>query len=127
MSTSRQPRVAALRGATTADANTEAAIVAATTELLRELLGRNRVAPSDMISIVFTATPDLDAAFPAAAARALGMADVPLLCAQEIAVPGALRQCVRVLIHFHSQGGAVEHVYLGAARSLRGDLAGDEG
>jgi chorismate mutase len=127
MSTSRQTRVAALRGATTAAANTEAAIVGATTELLGEMLGRNRVAPGDVISIVFTATPDLDAAFPASAARALGMADVPLLCAQEIAVPGALRRCVRVLMHLHSVSADVEHVYLGAARSLRGDLLGDEG
>jgi chorismate mutase len=127
MSTNRHSQVAALRGATTAAANTEAAIVGATTDLLKEMLDRNRVAPTDVISIVFTATPDLDAAFPAAAARALGMAEVPRLCAQEIAVPGALRRCVRILMHLHSKGGDVEHVYLGAARSLRGDLVGDEG
>jgi chorismate mutase len=114
-------RVRALRGATSVSDNDESAIVDATAELLRELLGRNGAEPEDLVSIVFTSTPDLTAAFPAAAARALGIEGVPLLCASEIPVEGALSRCVRVLVHLYTDRGgtALEHVYLGDARRLR--------
>jgi chorismate mutase len=123
MSTDR--RVVALRGANTVEANDEAAIVAATAELVAELLARNDVAPEDLISILFTATPDLDAEFPAAAARGLGISQVPLLCAREIPVAGAMPRVVRVLMHLYSDHdyASLRHVYLGGARSLREDLA----
>lgn len=118
-------RVVALRGATTVATNEGTAIVAATEELVTELLDRNGVALDDLISIVFTATPDLDAEFPAAAARGLGLSAVPLLCAQEMAVPGAMARVVRVLMHLYSDHdyASLRHVYLGGARSLREDLA----
>lgn len=118
-------RVAAIRGATTAAANTAAAIGEATGELLVAMLERNAVAPDDLISIVFTATRDLDADFPATAARSLGMAAVPLLSATEIDVRGALPRCIRVLMHLHTAAdpSALRHVYLREARSLRADLA----
>jgi chorismate mutase len=117
-------RMQALRGATTAAANSRTEIVTATGELLREMLARNSVAPRDVVSIVFTSTADLTAEFPAAAARDLGFADVPLLCAAEIAVPGALERCVRILMHLYTDRarGELEPVYLHAARSLRTDL-----
>lgn len=116
-------RLIALRGATSVATNEGAAIVDATTELLGELVGRNGVRAEDLVSIVFTATSDLDAAFPAIAARRLGLGDVPLLCAAEIAVPDAPERIVRVLVHLYSQRAAddLEHVYLGDARRLRDD------
>lgn len=118
------PRVRALRGATTADADDEAEIVAATAELLKEMLERNEVDAEDLISVVFTATPDLTAEFPAAAARQIGIAHVPLLCASEIAVPGSVKRCIRVLMHLYTSRDYVSlrHVYLGEARQLRNDL-----
>jgi chorismate mutase len=119
--------VCAIRGATTSATNSEADIVAATAELLQAMLDRNRAVPDDLISIIFTASPSLNAAFPATAARLIGISDVPLLCAQEIDVPGALGNCVRVLMHLHSSEADLDHVYLGGARSLRTDLAGDDG
>lgn len=117
-------RVRALRGATTVPADDADSIVDATRELLEELLGRNGAGPDDLISIVFTATEDLGAAFPAVAARALGLDAVPLMCARELAVVGAPERCVRVLIHLYTSRTATElaHVYLHGARSLRGDL-----
>ena len=118
-------RVQALRGATTAAANEADAIAAATAELLEAMLTRNQLRPGDLISVVFTATADLNAGFPAAAARALGISDVPLLCAQEIAVPDALARCIRVLMHIQTEQGRDElrHVYLNDASELRSDLA----
>jgi chorismate mutase len=114
----------ALRGATSVAGDAAAEIEAATAELLREMLARNGVAPSDLVSLIFTATPDLTAAFPAAAARALGLGDIPLLCAQEIPVPGSLPRCVRVLMHLYTERdyASLRHVYLGDARQLRDDL-----
>ena len=105
-------------------ANEAGAIVDATAELLGAMIARNEVAPDDLISLVFTSTPDLDEEFPAAAARRLGMAHVPLLCATEIAVPGALPRCVRVLAHLYTDRdyASLVHVYLGDARRLRADL-----
>jgi chorismate mutase len=115
----------ALRGATTVARDDGDAIAGATTELLRTMFERNGVAAEDLVSVVFTATPDLTADFPAAAARRLGISDVPLLCAQEIDVTGALPRCVRVLVHFYGrqERGALHHVYLGEARRLRSDLS----
>ena len=116
--------VRALRGATTVEHDEAAAIIEATVEVLRELLSRNAVAPEDVISVVFTATPDLTSEFPAVAARELGLSDVPLLCATEIAVPGAVPHCVRVLMHLNTPRSRAElqHVYLRGARHLRDDL-----
>jgi chorismate mutase len=114
----------ALRGATTAAADDSPAIVAATAELLTTMLARNAVAHDDLVSLVFTTTPDLRAEFPAAAARQIGIADIPLLCAQEIDVPGAVPMCIRVLIHLYTTRdyASLRHVYLGGARQLRTDL-----
>lgn len=121
--------VRALRGATTVARDSSDAIVDATAELLRELLARNELVPDDLISLVFTATPDLTAEFPAVAARGLGISDVALLSAQEIAVPGSLPRCIRVLAHCYSTRPRADlrHVYLGDARELRTDLLEGEG
>lgn len=110
----------AIRGAIDVAGNTREEIAAATQELLAEITGRNSLEPEDVISMFFTLTPDLNAAFPAWAARQIGW-DVPMLDMQEIAVPGALPHCLRVLIHARG-ADPVRHVYLGAARSLRPDL-----
>jgi chorismate mutase len=116
-------RVVALRGANEVTENTAEAILSATDKLMREILSRNRLAADDLVSCIFTLTPDLDAQFPAAAARAMGLSSVPLLCAREIPVPGALPNIIRVLIHAYMDRPA-EHVYLGEAAKLRLDLAG---
>lgn len=117
--------VRALRGAITADADTPDAIHAATRELLEALVARNALAADAVVSAVFTVTPDLVSAFPAAAARALGWDDVPMLCAQEIPVEGALPRCVRVLLHVETTRPrtALRHAYLREAAALRPDLA----
>ena len=116
--------VRALRGATTVPADSAAEIQAATAELLAELMQRNEVAAGDIISIVFTATPDLTAQFPAVAARALGLDQAALLCATEMAVPDAPERCVRVLVHLETERdyGSLRHVYLRGAKALRTDL-----
>jgi len=126
MSTESRPRVAALRGATTVESDTPEDIVEATLELLSELLDRNGVARTDIISIVFTSTQDLTAEFPALAARKLGLTEIPLLCAAEIAVPGALKRCVRVLLHLNVERdpAGLRHAYLRGASELRTDLSG---
>lgn len=116
-------RLFALRGATTVEDNREQEILDATTELMREIMDRNALVPEHVVSCIFTVTDDLDAAFPATAARAMGLDAVPLLCAREIPVPGALPRVIRVLIHFHAaEDHAPQHVYLRDARSLRADL-----
>lgn len=99
-------------------------VVAATGELLVALMAGNSVLAEDVISIVFTTTPDLTSEFPAAAARAHGLDDVPLLCATEIAVADAPQRCVRILMHLYTvlERSELKHVYLGGARGLRGDL-----
>jgi chorismate mutase len=126
MSTSNQgdTRLRAVRGATTVEANTTDDIVAGTRALLEAMLARNEVRPDDVVSVIFTTTADLNAEFPAAAARALGLAHVPLLCAQEIAVPGDVSRCIRVLMHLYTDRdyASLRHVYLGEARQLRTDL-----
>jgi chorismate mutase len=115
----------ALRGAATVGANEADAILDATEELMVEVLGRNELRPEDLISCIFTLTPDLDAEFPAVAARRMGLSGVPLLCAQEIPVPGALPSVIRVLVHCNlKEGREPRHVYLGEARCLRLDLHG---
>jgi chorismate mutase len=116
-------RLFALRGAISVERNDGAAILAATRTLMLEILERNRLAPEAVVSCIFTATQDLDAEFPAVAARELGFDTVPLLCAQEIAVAGSLPRIIRVLIHYHAGDGHVaKHVYLGEATALRADL-----
>ena len=116
-------RLFALRGATSVDANESSAILAATEELMRQIMDRNGIGPGDVVSCIFTVTDDLDADFPAVAARRLGFERVPLLCAREIPVPGALGRVIRVLIHYYADDAhRATHVYLGEARSLREDL-----
>jgi chorismate mutase len=117
--------VRAVRGAIQIDRDDPAVIVADTRTLVTEVVRRNAIDADDFISVVFTVTPDLSSEFPAAGARELGLADVPLLCATEIPVPGALRRVIRLLAHFESDRArpAVEHVYLRGAAVLRPDLA----
>ncbi|HEY8625432.1 MAG TPA: chorismate mutase [Thermoleophilaceae bacterium] len=116
-------RLFALRGATSASANEADAILDATDVLMRELIERNSLAAEDMVSCIFTLTDDLDAEFPAVAARRLGLGRVPLLCAREVSVPGALPRVIRVLVHYYADAQhSPRHVYLGEARSLRADL-----
>jgi chorismate mutase len=118
-------RLIALRGATTVHHNEAAAILEATEELMHELLERNELGPEHLVSCIFTLTHDLDAEFPAVAARQMGLSRVPLLCAREIPVPGALPRVIRVLIHCYPPDGIEpQHVYLGEARRLRLDLEG---
>ncbi len=119
--------VRAVRGATTVDADDPARIRAATRELLRHIVDRNGISPADVVSALFTVTRDLTSEFPARAARELGWIDVPMLCALEIPVPGALPRCIRVLLHLETDRArhAIEHVYLGEARGLRPDLLRD--
>jgi chorismate mutase len=116
-------RLFALRGAVGVDRNDAQEILAATSELLREIVARNELTPERMVSCIFTATEDLDAEFPAVAARTLGFDSVSLLCAREIPVPGSMSGVIRVLIHYHApEGHEPVHVYLGRARELRADL-----
>ena len=114
----------ALRGAITADRNDAESILEATEELVRELMRANDLAPADLISCIFTCTPDLNAEFPAVAARNVGLSAVPLLCAQEIAVPDALPRVIRVMVHCERGDERANHVYLRDARQLRRDLEG---
>src|ERR671927_507435 len=116
-------RLFAIRGATTVDRNEADAILAGTESLMREIMDRNDIGPTDVVSCIFTLTNDLDAEFPAVAARKLGFDRVPLLCAREVPVPGALPMVIRVLIHYYADDGhKASHVYLGDARRLRQDL-----
>jgi len=117
-------KLRALRGAITCDEDSKEQIDTQTQRLVRELLERNAVAHDDLVSIVFTATDDLTAEFPAAAARALGLGDVPLLCARELGVAHGMRRVVRVLVHCYTprERAELHHVYLDGARALRDDL-----
>lgn len=117
-------RLRALRGATTTDADTPEAIVEATVALLGEMMSRNGISPDDLVSMILTTTPDLTSEFPALGARQAGLSDIPLLCAKEIDVPGAIGRCIRVLMHLYTDRDRSElrHVYLGDARQLRTDL-----
>jgi len=115
----------AIRGATCLGADNAAEMSEAVLELLQEMFSRNSVDLDDLVSILFTATPDLTSAFPAAAARSLNLADVPLICAQEIDVAGAMPRVIRVLVHVESTlaRADVKHVYLRGAEALRQDIA----
>lgn len=116
-------RLFALRGAIDVQRNDAHEILDATTRLMRAIMERNSLAPEQVVSCIFTTTEDLDAEFPAVAARALGFQQVPLLCAREIPVPGSMARVIRVLIHYHADNGhAPDHVYLGNAAALRADL-----
>ena len=116
--------VRAVRGATQVDEDDRAQVLDATTELLVAVLERNGLDPDDLISVIFTATPDLRAEFPAYAARQMGITDVPLLCASEIDVPGAMPRVLRLLAHVDTERtrSEVRHVYLRGAAALRTDL-----
>jgi chorismate mutase len=117
--------VRAIRGATQVVANSPEAIAAGVKELLTEMLAANALTPSDVISVLFTASPDLNAAFPAAFAREVGFESVPLICAVEIDVPGALERTIRVMAHIETEMSAKEasHIYLHGAKALRRDIA----
>lgn len=122
----RTPReVRAIRGAITVAADEPALILDATAELLRDMLERNALGDEDLVSAVLTVTPDLTSAFPAGAARMLGWDDVPVLCATEIPVPGALPRCVRAMLHVLTDQprSRIAHSYLGGAEVLRPDRA----
>jgi chorismate mutase len=116
--------VRALRGAITVDSDTPEQVTERTCRLLRAMLEANGVDHEDLISIVFTTTPDVVSMFPATAARTLGLGDVPLLCASEIDVRGATPRCIRVLVHLTTDlpRDRLHHVYLEGARALRDDL-----
>lgn len=116
-------RLFALRGAISVARNDAQEILDATTELMSAIMERNSLAPEHVVSCIFTATNDLNAEFPAVAARALGFERVPLLCAREIPVPRAMPRVIRVLIHYHAgEDHEARHVYLGDAAALRADL-----
>jgi chorismate mutase len=117
--------VRAIRGAVQLDADERAHMLASVSELVSALLERNALAVDDLISIVFTATPDLHSEFPAVGARDIGITDVPLLCAQEIAVAGAMPRVIRILAHAETERSKadIQHVYLRGAVALRKDIA----
>ena len=117
-----------IRGATTAAANTREAIMAATERLIRDMIEANDVDSSDIAAAFFTTTPDLNAEFPAAAARTLGWQKVPLLCGHEMSVPNRLASCIRVLLLVNTarDQARIRHIYLEGAARLRPDLAGDD-
>lgn len=119
--------VRGIRGATTADANTREAILEATKELLEAVVEANDVQRDHVASVFFTTTPDLNAEYPAVAAREVGWVDVPLLCGHEMNVPGGLPRCLRVLMHVNTDrpSSEIRHVYLREATALRPDLASD--
>ena len=118
-------QVRAIRGATQAAANSAEAIGAATKDLLSEMLSANQLHTDDFISVIFTVTPDLTAAFPASSAREVGFTDVPLICSVEIDVPGALERTIRIMAHVETSltKAEISHIYQGAAKSLRRDIA----
>lgn len=113
-----------VRGATTVPTNDRGEILTATRQLLALMIRRNEIKRDDIASVIFTVTKDIDAEFPALAARQLGWADVPLLCGYEISVPGSLPLCIRVLIHWNTERSPAEvhHVYARGAERLRPDL-----
>jgi chorismate mutase len=119
-------RLAALRGATTLEADTRDEVLERTSELLTALLERNHLSTDELVSLLFTATDDIHSEFPAAAVRAAGISDVPMICARELAINGdsAIPLCVRVLAHVEvdKPRSALRHVYLRGARQLRSDL-----
>jgi chorismate mutase len=117
--------VRAIRGAVQVEGNESAPILEGTSDLVTEVMGRNQLTTADVISVVFTATADLNAEFPALAARKLGFQDVPLLCCTEIDVPGAMPRVIRLMMHVETSASrsAIQHVYLRGAAALRLDIA----
>jgi chorismate mutase len=117
-------RLRAARGAIRVPSDDGETLLASTERLLSSMLRGNEIETEDLVSIMFTATEDLRSVFPAEAARRMGLGRVPLLCAQEIPVPGAMPSVVRILVHFHSERSLdeVAHVYLDGAESLRDDV-----
>ena len=117
--------IRAIRGATQLDVDDRDHLLASVEELIREILEQNDIETDKLVSMILTATPDLHSEFPALAARQLGIGDVPLLCAQEIAVDGAMPRVIRVMVHIESDlpRGEIRHVYLRGAAALRRDLA----
>jgi len=114
-----------IRGATTTDENTREAILDATRELLERLIRENDIHEEDIASAIFSTTPDLNAEFPAVAARQLGWLDTALFCTNEMAVPGSLERCIRVLIHWNTtrRASEIRHVYIRGAQNLRPERA----
>jgi chorismate mutase len=119
-------RVRAARGAIRVGSDDAETLLGATERLLTAMLSENRIVSDDLVSVLFTSTDDLRTAFPAEAARRIGLGSVPLLCAREIPVEGSMPSVVRVLMHFHSERSLddVVHVYLDGAESLRDDVPG---
>ena len=116
-------RLWGVRGAAQAAGNDAESILSATRELMSGLLERNDLAPDRLVSVIFTCTDDLDAEFPAVAARELGLDRVPLICGREMKVPGAMERVIRVLVHFYGPAGTEPaHVYVGETQKLRADL-----
>jgi chorismate mutase len=116
--------VRGLRGATTVEQDSKQEVISATAELLTEMMERNSLTKTDLVSIIFTATPDIKSEFPAAAARSIGISDIPLLCASELDITGAIPMVIRVLIHIQTDKdySSIRHVYLRNAKPLRTDL-----
>ncbi len=127
MSTNEAIRLRGIRGATTVESNTKDAILEATHELLSAMIEANDLRQDDVASIFFSTTPDLNAEFPAVAARQMGWSDVALMCAHEMPVPGSLPMCLRILMHANTSKAQseVQFVYLRGARALRTDLANE--
>jgi chorismate mutase len=120
-------KMRAVRGATTVERDDAELVVSATRELLTALAERNTISHENVISAIFTVTPDITSEFPARAARELGWVDVPLLCAMEIPTERGLTRCIRVLLHIETElpRSALRHVYLRGAKELRPDLSDD--
>ena len=114
-----------IRGATTADSNTQEDILSATKELLEQIIADNHILPEDVATVILTTTPDIDAAFPARAVRMIGWSEVASLGAQELGVPDALKLCIRILILWNTDlsQAEIKHVYLRGATNLRPDRA----
>jgi chorismate mutase len=119
----KNERLFAVRGAVQAEANEPDAILDATERMLREVLERNDLEADALVSCLLTTTDDLDAEFPAVAARRLGLDELPLICAREIAVPGAMPRVIRAMVHYYAPvGHRPDHVYIGDTQELRSDL-----
>ncbi len=118
--------VRGIRGAVNIASNTKEEILTKSRELLEAILSANKVKPADIAAAIFTLSPDLNADFPAYAARQLGWTDVPLMCARELDVPGAMEKVIRVLLLVNSRipAAKIKHQYLGETPRLRPDLAG---
>jgi chorismate mutase len=116
--------VRGIRGATTVSKNARDEIIEGARELLTAMIEANDIAPEDVASATFTTTPDLNAEFPAVAARQMGWTFVPLMCGHEMSVPGSLPLCLRILLHLNTEKGAhdIHHIYIRGARALRPDL-----